>query len=53
VIGEAGDGPEAIRLARKLQPRVAVHRANIMETLGIHNTAGLVYAIRTGLATLP
>jgi DNA-binding NarL/FixJ family response regulator len=33
---------------------VAVHRANIMDTLGIHNTAELVvYAIRTGLATLP
>lgn len=33
---------------------VAVHRANIMDTLGIHNTADLVvYAIRNGLANLP
>jgi len=33
---------------------VAVHRANIMDTLGIHKTAELVvYAIRNGLVTLP
>ena len=33
---------------------VAVHRANIMEALGIHKTAELVvYAIRTGLVNLP
>ena len=33
---------------------VAVHRANIMEALGIHKTAELVvYAIRNGLVTLP
>lgn len=33
---------------------VAVHRANIMQTLSIHNTAELVtYAIRNGLASLP
>jgi len=33
---------------------VAVHRANIMQTLGIHNTAELVvYAIRNGLVSLP
>jgi DNA-binding NarL/FixJ family response regulator len=32
---------------------VAVHRANIMETLGIHNTAELVvYAIREGLVSI-
>lgn len=32
---------------------VAVHRANLMQTLGIHNTAELVvYAIRKGLATI-
>ncbi len=32
---------------------VAVHRANIMENLGIHNTAELVvYAIKNGLVTL-
>ena len=33
---------------------VAVHRANIMEETGLHNTAELVvYAIRNGLVTLP
>lgn len=33
---------------------VAVHRANIMEALGIHNTAELVvYAIRNGLVSIP
>jgi len=33
---------------------VAVHRANIMDALGVHNTADLVvYAIRNGLVTLP
>jgi len=33
---------------------VAVHRANIMERLGIHKTAELVvYAIRNGLVSLP
>jgi DNA-binding NarL/FixJ family response regulator len=32
---------------------VAVHRANIMETLGIHKTAELVvYAIRNGLVNI-
>src|ERR1700723_451422 len=39
-----------------LKPRVntvAVHRANIMETLGIHKTAELVvYAIRNGLVNI-
>ncbi len=33
---------------------VAVHRANILDALGIHKTAELVvYAIRNGLVTLP
>ena len=32
---------------------VAVHRANIMQTLGIHNTAEMVvYAIRKGLVSI-
>jgi DNA-binding NarL/FixJ family response regulator len=32
---------------------VSVHRANIMQALDIHNTAGLVvYAIRTGLVSI-
>lgn len=33
---------------------VSVHRANIMQTLDIHNTADLVvYAIRTGVVSMP
>jgi DNA-binding NarL/FixJ family response regulator len=33
---------------------VAVHRANIMDALGVHKTAELVvYAIRNGLVNLP
>lgn len=33
---------------------VSVHRANMMDALGIHNTAALVvYAIRSGLVNLP
>jgi DNA-binding NarL/FixJ family response regulator len=33
---------------------VAVHRANIMNALGIHKTAELVvYAIRAGLVNVP
>jgi DNA-binding NarL/FixJ family response regulator len=33
---------------------IAVHRANIMDALGVHNTADLVmHAIRHGLVTLP
>ena len=33
---------------------VAVHRANIMDEMGLHNAAELVvYAIRNGLVTLP
>ncbi len=33
---------------------VAVHRANIMQTLGLHNTAELVvYAIRQGWVSIP
>jgi DNA-binding NarL/FixJ family response regulator len=33
---------------------VSVHRANLMQTLGIHNTAELVlYAIRQGLVSVP
>jgi DNA-binding NarL/FixJ family response regulator len=33
---------------------IGVHRANIMDALGVHKTAELVaYAIRNGLITLP
>jgi DNA-binding NarL/FixJ family response regulator len=44
-------GPYALELSVNT---VAVHRANIMNALGIHKTAELVvYAIRNGLVHLP
>ena len=51
------DGKSAKQIAEQLglSPNtVAVHRANIMNALGIHKTAELVvYAIRKGLVNLP
>jgi DNA-binding NarL/FixJ family response regulator len=51
------DGKSNKEIAAQLElsaNTVAVHRANIMETLGIHKTAELVvYAIRNGLVNLP
>ena len=51
------DGQSNKEIAAKLglsANTVAVHRANIMEALGIHKTAELVvYAIRNGLVNLP
>jgi len=51
------EGKSAKEIAAELSVSVntvAVHRANIMETLGIHKTAELVtYAIRNGLVDLP
>ena len=51
------DGKSAKQIAAKLglsANTVAVHRANIMNALGIHKTAELVvYAIRKGLVSLP
>ncbi len=51
------DGKSNKEIARLLDlsvNTVSVHRANIMEALGIHKTAELVtYAIRNGLANLP
>ncbi len=51
------DGKSNKEIARLLEVSVntvAVHRANIMDALGIHKTAELVtYAIRNGLANLP
>ena len=51
------DGYSNRRIAAKLDlsaNTVAVHRANIMNALGIHKTAELVvYAIQHGLVTLP
>lgn len=51
------DGKSAKQIAAQLglsANTVAVHRANIMNALGIHKTAELVvYAIRKGLVNLP
>jgi DNA-binding NarL/FixJ family response regulator len=51
------DGKSAKQIATQLglsANTVAVHRANIMNALGIHKTAELVvYAIRKGLVNLP
>jgi len=51
------DGLSSRDIAKKLElspNTVAVHRANIMNALGIHKTAELVvYAIHHGLVTLP
>jgi DNA-binding NarL/FixJ family response regulator len=51
------DGKSNKEIAVQLQlsaNTVAVHRANIMDALGIHKTAELVvYAIRNGLVNLP
>ena len=51
----AGQSNKEIATELKLSANtVAVHRANIMDALGIHKTAELVvYAIRNGLVTLP
>jgi len=51
------DGQSNREIAARLKlsaNTVAVHRANIMEALGIHKTAELVvYAIRNGLVNIP
>jgi DNA-binding NarL/FixJ family response regulator len=51
----AGESNKQIAAALGLSANtVAVHRANIMDSLGVHNTAELVvYAIRNGLVPLP
>ena len=50
-----GKSNKEIAMALELSANtVAVHRANIMNTLGIHKTAELVvYAIRAGLVNVP
>jgi DNA-binding NarL/FixJ family response regulator len=50
-----GKSNKEIAALLKLSPNtVAVHRANIMEALGIHGTAELVlYAVRHGLVQIP
>jgi DNA-binding NarL/FixJ family response regulator len=49
-----GKSNKEIAIVLKLSANtIAVHRANIMQALDIHNTAGLVvYAIRTGLVSI-
>ena len=49
-----GKSNKEIAIVLKLSVNtVSVHRANIMQSLGIHNTAELVvYAIRTGLVSI-
>jgi DNA-binding NarL/FixJ family response regulator len=51
------DGKSNKEIANQLElsaNTVAVHRANIMDALGIHKTAELVvYAIRNGLVNVP
>src|SRR5271154_706466 len=51
----SGKSNKEIALELKLSVNtVSVHRANIMDALGMHKTAELVvYAIRNGLVTLP
>jgi DNA-binding NarL/FixJ family response regulator len=51
----AGKSNKEIASELELSPNtIGVHRANIMDALGIHKTAELVvYAIRNGLVSLP
>jgi len=57
VLQKIVDGKSNKEIAMELElsaNTVAVHRANIMNTLGIHKTAELVvYAIRAGLVNVP
>ena len=54
LIAEAKSTREIATLLDLSVNTVAVHRANIMERLGVHKTAELVlYAVRSGIAQLP
>jgi DNA-binding NarL/FixJ family response regulator len=54
LIAEAKTTREIATLLDLSVNTVAVHRANIMERLGLHKTAELVlYAVRTGIAQIP
>jgi DNA-binding NarL/FixJ family response regulator len=54
LIAQGKSNKEIAGLLRVSVNTVAVHRANLMQTLGIHNTAELVlYAIRQGLVSIP
>ena len=54
LIAEARSTREIAGLLDLSVNTVAVHRANIMERLGVHKTAELVlYAVRSGIAQIP
>ena len=54
LIAQGKSNKEIAALLRLSTNTVNVHRANLMQTLGIHNTAELVlYAIRQGLVSIP
>ena len=54
LIAEARSTREIATLLDLSVNTVAVHRANIMERLGVHKTAELVlYAVRSGIAQIP
>lgn len=54
LIAEARSTREIASLLDLSVNTVAVHRANIMERLGVHKTAELVlYAVRSGIAQIP
>jgi len=54
LIAEAKSTREIATLLDLSVNTVAVHRANIMDRLGLHKTAELVlYAVRSGIAQLP
>jgi DNA-binding NarL/FixJ family response regulator len=54
LIAEGKSNKEIAALLELSPNTVAVHRANLMDALGIHRTAELVlYAVRKGLVHLP
>jgi DNA-binding NarL/FixJ family response regulator len=54
LIAEAKSTREIAALLDLSVNTVAVHRANIMDRLGVHKTAELVlYAVRSGIAQIP
>jgi DNA-binding NarL/FixJ family response regulator len=54
LIAEARSTREIAALLDLSVNTVAVHRANMMERLGVHKTAELVlYAVRSGIAQIP
>jgi len=54
LIAQGKSNKEIATILRLSTNTVSVHRGNLMQTLGIHNTAELVlYAIRQGLVSIP